>query len=253
MFNYAIAAKPGSPVSLSDLQTMVDAVGTLSNAFCDGWGIDGFAGTVLSAVPTKPTRHSIVFTWQGDDANVPGAEGFHDEQNGVPYAELFWNPVLQNGGGILDGGSAGVSCASVFAHELFETIVDEYVNDWIMMRDGRFIAKEVCDPVQMVPMMVNLGGKSIMLSDAVFPRYFDNQAPTDGSVKFSLSGKAVAPLQLLPGGYQIIFDPARIHSRRGPVVNVWGATVPEWVIEMKMAKMASRTNKRARALLAAYV
>jgi hypothetical protein len=250
-FEYALldTTQGAWPDSTGVMGRMLEAEQILSPKFCDVWGLQALAGRVITD-PSQATNCDMVFQFQNTDPNVAGALAYHDEQNGVPYARMLTDTVLGGGGGVLDGGAMGVSVLSTFLHELWESVVDLYVDDLIMMPSGVFVFKEVSDPVQAVPLQVTFADGTIGLaSDAVFPRYFDAQAPVDGSVAFSLAGAPTAPFQILPNGYQSQFDPSKIADPNGPVVTVWGYKIPEAVRAAKI--IAGRMKLRVERYLAA--
>jgi hypothetical protein len=62
-------------------------------------------------------------------------------------------------------------------------------------------ALEGSDPVEALSFPVN----GIPMSDFVFPSYFEVFRKA-GSVQFDQMGKVRKPFQILPGGYQIVFN-----------------------------------------------
>lgn len=224
-----------------DREAMVEAgVKLVNERFAPAWERYGITGTYYDVADDVP-HGSHIFTWVDDDADVPGALGYHSQHGNVPYSVLMSKVIIESsGGGALSVGRDGVSCSSVFGHELLELFVNANVNGWSEMADGRFLANEVCDPVQDGIVLVTLDdGIVVAMSDGVFPEYFDPQAPFGGS--YSLNGFAY-PLGRTEGGYQIIFDPSRVNEPDGGYVTEWGATVPGWLKEMKMKR--GRTARR---------
>jgi hypothetical protein len=239
MFKYALLSLTPR-ITASDMVSMVSAAALVADRFCAAWGLTGIQGRVITDAKDA-SADEVLFTWKEKDDAVPGAEGFHDEQGNKPYGELLASTVLDNGGNVL--GPLENSCSGVFTHELWETLIDLYANEWISMPDGRFLAKEVADPVQGSEFFVTLADKAqVAVSDAVFPRYFDAQATNVAPQEMSLSGVVKAPFQLLPGGYQIIFDPSQLNSKDGPISNVFGAKMPAHIIETKKVSHRNRTR-----------
>ena len=238
MFTFALLDTTGT-VTPKELDAMREACERVSMQFTTEWGIAPIQGRIL-ADACDAGQSDIVFSLELEDPAAPDALGYHDEQDGIPFAHIMLNPIRQNGGTAL--GDQGI--ASVVSHELWETVVDEYVNDWVMMPSGILLAKETADPVESLSVLCTLeDGTVVSISDAVLPRYFDAQAPTDGSVRFSLARTVTKPFDLTPGGYQIQFDPSKVSAPEGPISNVWGSAFPAW---KKAAKLASRTRLYAR-------
>lgn len=240
MFNYAVINQSSLSGGDALAARIVEAERKLSPSFCNAWNLAPCAGEVVKDA-SAASGCDMFFVLQDNDPNVQGAFGYHDEQNGVPYSRILTATILGAGGGQLDGGSIGVSILSVALHELWESIVDKYVDDLILMSSGIFVFKESADPVQANNIPVQFDdGTSGLASDGVLPRYFDGQAPADGSEPLSLSALyggpgPSAPFQIMPGGYQSQFDPSKIADPNGPIVTVWGDKVPDAVKTAKIA------------------
>lgn len=175
-----------------------------------------------------------------DDPSKPGELGDHDEQGGTPFATILAKVCTDAGGGILDGGSIGISVLSVICHEIFESLCDLNVNDWVF--DGRnFLAKEAADPVEGAPgYEIELADGTVALcSNGVLPAYFDAQA-IEGS-RFDLAGAVSMPFQLLPGGYQIVFDVST-----GNVTEVFGERRSPVLEKMRAHRLTRRFKRRVR-------
>jgi hypothetical protein len=172
-----------------------------------------------------------------DHADQADALGYHDvDPHGHPYGRVFVDPILQNGGGVLDG--VGGSVSATVSHEAIEVAGDQYANVWTEMPDGREVARELADPVEQDAYILRLSssGLKAQVSSFVLPNWFSNaEGPYD------YMGRLSAPWTMSPGGYLIVRSPG------GKVSNVWGASVPEW---RKAAKQhaASRTVRRASAV-----
>ncbi len=239
---YSLVNETNGNVTDADVGRMLLGAGIWSPGFARAWSLTDATGEqAATEAAVCPGGIPFKLTWADPNA-PPGALGWHDEQGGAPYVEVPCDIVLQNGGGVLDGGSAGVSIFSVLLHELGELWVDEFVDDWVLMPSGIFLAKEVSDPVQTVPLLVDLGGGTQALgSSYVTPEYFDPQNTTG---PFDATGALTAPLSMAPGGYQIHFDPALINDPGGPVVDVFGRSMPTWLRDMKTNRVQSRTARR---------
>jgi hypothetical protein len=239
---FALLNKSTLLTDVGQLNSMAAAGVSIANeAFLLAWSrvpIDGAFYSDESGVPPDAWVITIL-----DTSDQEGALGYHDEGPTGPDATVLVKPVLDAGGGILDGGSIDVSVASVFGHELFELLIDPFIDDWTQMADGRFLAKEVCDPVENVSIPVTLpDGTSVSMSNGVLPAYFDARAQ---SGPYDIAGQVSAPFQLLPKGYQIVYDP-----QTGQTSQVFGAKYPEWRKSAKTREMA-RTGRRLRRAQAA--
>ena len=237
---YFLIENKSTVVTDAQIATMCVALNRALIIFCAGWGWTLAKCAPCDAINSQdPLAVRVVVI--DDDPERQGELGDHSEDSGIPIAVILAKVVTDAGGGVLDGGSVGVSVASVIAHEVFETLCDLNVNDWIF--DGKnFLAKEVSDPVEGAPnYAVQLDdGTSVELSNAVFPPYFDLQAP-EGST-FDLCGACKIPLELLPGGYQVVFD-----VKTGQETQVFGASRLE-LHEKIRAHRFSRRARRARAV-----
>ena len=133
---------------------------------------------------------AIVFL---DDADQKGALAYHDlTEEGLRLSKVFVRTTLNN------GDSVSVSAS----HELVEMLVDPAIN---MMTTGPDIETaygyESADPVE--EKAFDIGG--ISMSDFVYPSYFEAlRAP--GSTRFDHLNVVRRPFEILPGGYQIIFQ-----------------------------------------------
>jgi hypothetical protein len=248
MLTIALIDETGGHVDPGDIAKMVTGMQSQTPAFCKAWSLDGITVQEVADAQSVPQGAApFLVTW-GDPSVPPGALGWHDEQMGTSYAEIPADVVTSNGGGVLDGGAAGVSVLSVALHELWELAIDRPVDDWVLMPSGIFLAKETADPVQMVPVAFALpDGTSCLGSDWVTPSYFDAQAATDGTVSFDGQGALVAPFTMAPGGYQIQFDPSKLSDPNGPIVQVFGAKMPGWLRDMKARRPARARRRRDRA------
>ena len=172
--------------------------------------------------------------------------GYHFEApDGTAISRILVPPVLNAGGGVLDGGSIGDSVAAVLTHELLETAVDADINLWVdgpTLPQGSCYAFECADPVQMVGYTIKTsGGVDVLVSNFVTPAYFDPAAPA-ASPKDWLNTPGLAPFGLLPGGYQIV------RGAPGTEQQVFHASVmpPAW----RRAHAASRLAHRMLARVA---
>ena len=176
-----------------------------------------------------------------DNDSTPGALGWHAEFHDRPYAQIMTSPVLDNGGVVLfdPKNPQNVSVSSVMSHEVVEEFIDPYINLWAdgpQIAQGMSYAVEACDPVESSSYNNNAAGVPVSLSNFVLPSYFDNQGTHE---KFDYLGRLKAPFTLDSGGYMVV------RSAPGTEQQVFGETMPpQWKLDMKAHKLASRTKCR---------
>jgi hypothetical protein len=78
-----------------------------------------------------------------DDADQAGDLGYHDlDPQGRPYARVFLDPILENGGTWLRGAN---SVSVTVSHEVCELVGDPSANHWVENARGALVAAERCD------------------------------------------------------------------------------------------------------------
>ena len=204
---------------------MTDAEGLLITAalnqtlpdFCKAWGIPAVTAvyTARSKTATNPLQIIIL-----DDTDVPGALGYHDQKNDIPYSKVFVKTIQKYGGVILNAPNAVFTVASVAAHELWEMLVDLRANIWWMGTDNKMWAAEPGDPVQGNLYRITIKGTStvVALSDYILPAWADPQAKAGPYNKLNTLTR---PFSIARGGYAIKMDMGRVSY-------VFGDRVPEW-------------------------
>jgi hypothetical protein len=218
----------------ADVHTMTGAVGQqVIDHFAPAWPIDPTTVTFYPATADPPAGGWTIVML--DDADQANALGYHaTDPNGNPYGRVFANPVLQAGGAVLDGGTIGVSVASVLSHETLETLADYDANDWSQAADGTLWAREVADPVESFGYTITLGTTPVLVSDFVLPAFFDPGA----SRPYDHLDKLTAGFSISPGGYAI-------EMTGGQPQQVQGENYPAWRTATK-AFPAARTARRLR-------
>ena len=146
--------------------------------------------------------------------DVANALGYHTQDpNGKVWCRVFTDPVLKNGGTVLNGTK---SISVVLSHEVLEAFYNPYINLWANRGDHTFVALEVCDPVQGDSYEIDVGGTKVSVSNFVFEQWFDKELTNEK--KFDHMGILKRPLELSRGGYNVIFD-----SMSGEVTSVFGS------------------------------
>ena len=136
-------------------------------------------------------------------ADVKGAAGFHDDQDGQPFA-------------LIEFGSDWSLTAS---HECLEMLADPFgrrlraanvppqaVKVGLPDRRVRFLV-EVCDPSEAGDFAYTVNG--VLVSDFYTPAFFDPIAVS--SVRYSFTGSIKAPRTVLKNGYISWSDPVTRH------------------------------------------
>lgn len=89
------------------------------------------------------------------------------------------------------------------SHEVCETIVDPFCDQFSPLGNGDEIDLEVCDPVEGDDVMYDIGeGDLVAMSDWATPSWF-NAATFEGT-KLDRAGLCTLPLIVRPGGYAVV-------------------------------------------------
>lgn len=176
------------------------------------WQADGATMLVypsLEAVPNDGDTSPLAIY---DDPDQSGDLGWHSTTDtGRPFGRVFWGPVKDAGGSLLEG---GLSLAAVVSHETLEMLGDPYINWWCDAPDGKLESLEIADRTQ--GDHYEIGG--VTVSNFLGPRAF-----SFGPGPYDYMGLLRTAFEVRPGGYAIRRDPAT-----GVVDFVWGDAVPEW-------------------------
>lgn len=179
VFNKATTALP---FKLEDLVTAMQSY--VDDFLYPVWGC--MAKLTLTDDAVKGTWSMVFF----DNADVPGALAYHDEETHQPVAKVFVETTLN------DGEDVGVSAT----HELAEMLVDAPINRYASAGDGEtMFAYEVCDPVEDQSFLIN----GLQMSNFVLPSYFEPD-PLGQTQKFDQMGSLTKPFTLTDGGYAVI-------------------------------------------------
>lgn len=197
--------------------------------FLEPWGLREMPlVTALQSPPQVEPAGSVVVRIL-DDSGQSGALGLHDETpDGEVVSEIYANPILSNGGGVLEFSDQNpVTLSTVISHEILELVIDPYANLWAE-DNGTEFALEVCDPVEGFSYYKMLGATlRVAVSDFVTPQWFDPRGKSGG--KFDYLGKCTGSFQLAKNGYAIVRTAAQ------DVADIWGQRVP-WKSQVKKAR-----------------
>jgi hypothetical protein len=222
-------------VNDQDTKTMVRAVATQVRKHASPtFGIDSAPVVFIADVSAAQPGMWVINVM--DDPDQADVLGWHTESQGdLIFGRVFAAPVVDHGGGVLDGGSIGISVASVLSHEVLETFADPHVNLWADNGAGAAIAYEICDPVESDGYVItdHYSGANVLVSNFVTPSWFDVNA-SKGS-QFDWMGTTGGPFEMSKGGYWV-------QMREGKVSQKFGESFPEW----KKASKAADTSRGAR-------
>jgi hypothetical protein len=182
-------------VSDADVQNWVAAFqAAVDNDFGPAWDLPAQLTFVPSdgSVPVPAGAWSLFLL---DNSDQQGALGYHGiDANGLPFAKAF----------VADDIAAGFSPTVTITHELFEMLVDPYIQ--LLAGDptqGQPVpVYEVGDPVEADANGYTRNG--VLISDFATPAWF-----TSGGVPgpFDFTNQTSSPGQLTPGGYMSYYDP----------------------------------------------
>lgn len=174
-----------------------------------------------------------------DDSDQAGALGYHAETpDGRPYFRVFAKPILAAGGGVLAG---SYSVSATTSHEIAELEGDSAADQWVDNGNNVEFALELGDPVEAGSYPVKTsGGVVVMVSNFVYPAWFDPQAMPGG--RFDHLDTVAGPFRMSPGGYVII-------RKGGQVTQQFGAVYPQWRKETKAHPAARSARRRAQGRL----
>lgn len=142
------------------------------------------------ATAIQPGTWGLVFS---DDADQANALGYHETTSeGLPLGHVF----------VHTSNEAGEPITCVASHELAEMLADPGCNLGAFSPRRRWIALEVCDPVESGTFHIN----GTPFSNFVRPSWFGGVPDAEGYDYLKL---CAAPWQLLPGGYVPVFANGR--------------------------------------------
>lgn len=145
------------------------------------------AGQASDTPPLFLNRHST----------DPGAAGFHSTMpDGAPFGRSF------SGDDILDGVNPWVT----ITHETGEMIGNLWVKNFVTLKDGSTVPRELSDAVEDDIQAIVIGG--IPCSNFVLETYWQDTIAYPPGTTFDYQGRLSGPCPTLtPGGYQSILAP----------------------------------------------
>lgn len=177
----------------ADFKDIVDALQIQADQFALVWGTP--CNLVISD-KIQPGCWGLVFL---DTADQAGALGYHDvTPDNLPLGKAFVKTSDQD----------NVLPSTVASHELLETLGDPDAGTYKMFtKNGvNYLAVlEVCDAPEATSYLITLAnGKSIAVSNWVYPGYF--QSFTPAGEKLDYLGLCKTPFEILPSGYLPVFN-----------------------------------------------
>jgi len=225
-------------VSNADAALMTQACSTqMSSHIAPAWGRLAVPVIFYPDPKRVPKQATVISIFDSD--SDPDILGYHSENKGLPFARVFVNPILDNGGVILYDPQKPLSVSSVLSHEVAELFCDPFVNTWCdgpRLPQGAEYALEVCDPVESDSYVVKVGQQSVWVSNFVYPAWFDAQGAQQRQ-QFDFLRKVNGPFRVSAGGYLIL------RSGSGAENLVFGEKYPQWKTETKK-HAAARTKRR---------
>ena len=170
-----------------------------------------------------------------DDVEQAENLGFGiEDSDKLNYGQVFINPILNSGGTEFKSEN---SISVQISHEACEIVADPEVNCWHQMKDGRLIAKEICDPVDGDFYTINVSGTEIAVSNFLLPSWFDSNSKSND--KFDYKGTLKEPFSLTDNGYMI-------QILKGNVTNIFGSEQSQSIFTENDSKFfeGSREVKR---------
>lgn len=168
-----------------------------------------------------------------DTTDQAGALAYHDvTPSGRPYASVFCETILENGGTWTKGADS-VSAAT--SHEVVELLADPACNQYADDYEGYLYAFETADCTE--GDSYNIAG--VAVSNFVYPDYFNPWAKKRRGHKLDHMGLINKPFEVRAGGY------AMRHRGREDAT-VWGKRYPDWRKKMKTESEHARTVSRLR-------
>ena len=249
-----------SPALVSEDQAVLMARFTNAHLkrLAAAWGTLPWTCSYAASLASAPPVDEAARLYLLKSPDVANAGGYHDvDPTGHPYARVFLEPTLDNGGVVIASSVHNENANTVLCtvgHEACETALDAYVGSWELMPDGKtLVAREACDACEDRAKLIKLAdGHSAWCSDFVTPAWFSRR---NAPGPYTWADTLTAPFSMTPGGYLIEWStkgperdvfPAELHAKRDHDTSgrriTWGPAVPTWKKEVKL-QATSRTAK----------
>jgi hypothetical protein len=187
--------------------------------FYPSWGANAALTFVGKNEVPDPLCWQIVVL---DNSDQAGALGYHDlTASGLPLGKVFAKTDLQYGN----------SVSVTVSHELLEMLADPWIC-WTIFNQstnyaGIIFPLEVCDACEADDIGYEIDG--VLVSDFVYPTWFEAQWHGVTGVAFDKTGKLKNPFQLAAGGYIGYFDVSKGSGWQQATADLaFGSSAEDW-------------------------
>lgn len=222
-------------VSNAEVQIMTAAIQIqLDLHFLPAWNLKTATVQFYSNVKNIPGYAWVVSIL--DNATQAGALGYHEENNDTINAFIFAEPVLSNGGAILQFdpvNSTQYTVSATLSHEILEMVKDTYTNSFCVgpqVPAGNLYCLEVCDPVESLSYSVVVDGYQVSVSNFIYPSWINPDATLAKNAPFDYLKQLSSPFTMASGGYIIIAT----FNNEGQLTakHVFDSKVPQWKMDL---------------------
>jgi hypothetical protein len=195
----------------SIMRAMTEAIGIQLRHVASAWG------EVVWQIVDEANRQGFEVALL-DNEQQGSDYGYHDvSPHGRPYARVFLDPILHNGGRWLQ---SELSVSGTVSHEVCEMIGDPAANRWVQTARGALYAIELCDPVEMNAYAVRLrNGKHVSVSNFIYPAWLNPYVRT--GTRLDHMGVLDKPFHVARGGYAM-------RMSGGTIRNIYARDYPAW-------------------------
>jgi hypothetical protein len=198
--------------------------------------------SIATIDPKVPCEKAFIVKTPPKDED--GVEGFHYlNDDGTPAIVVFTDPVLQNGGSVLNGPNSVSITAS---HEFCEDAEDKLTNLWLDTgnklvdphgKPWKEVSDETCDPVEDQYYDIDVNGIKVSVSNFILPDWSNINI---ASAKRDFLGKLPQdkPFGMSQNGYLIVRD------RPGHELDIFAETYPTWKLDKKRSRFSRSYRRR---------
>ena len=217
-------------ISALDAGRMVAACNTqIAKDVAPAWGRTPIPVTLYANESQAPLNSAKIYIF--NDADQPGALGYHTETGGQIWATVFARTIMSYGCPILynPADRNNLTVSSVLSHEAIELFINPFVNQWSdgpPIAEGSEYAFEACDAVEAnVYQVLAQAAKGpqvavqASVSNFLYPEYFNIDTPS--RVKKDHMGLIKSPYSMTDWGYMIV------RSAPGNETAIFGSKYPD--------------------------
>lgn len=193
-----IVVNASKTCSDDEVRHYVAALQMFMPEFCRAWHLPEI--DVAFQPHGQPLPNGMWLQIVADTSDQAGALGYHETaRGGAPIGFTFART----------GRAAGSSVSGTLSHEIWEMLADPYIDRVVVAPDGRRWDVENADAVENDDYAIHFPmptGPDVLLSDFVFPSYFNFEAPE--GVPYDYKRLLMKPIPaMLPGGYLAFQEP----------------------------------------------